>query len=379
MWFLKCFLKNLKETLFDKDIIIVLLLGPIVLTLLFGGIYVNDYLEDIPVVVLDMDNSSMSKMIIQQFDEHERFNVNYQVDSEQDLKELIDLRKVHLGVVIPKDFSRDVTTLKTSEVLILVDGSNMIIGNNAYAQAADIIQTIAAGGQIKLIEAKGIVPAQSKQMAMPFMFADRILYDPKMTYINYLLLGYIAVFLQQVTLSGVGISIIKHGEMIAEEKTTRKIFCKILASGFYSVLSVFISIWIASNIFKVQIRGDLSIILLMSVIFVFAISAPAIILASIVKDKIKFTQISYMLSIPTFISAGFLWTIDQLPQPLVVGAKALWPLIYFARTFSEVLFKDLPFSIAKENIIQMSIYTLIWLPIAIFIFRRRFRVKQEAE
>jgi hypothetical protein len=47
---------------------------------------------------------------------------------------------------------------KSSQVMILVDGSNLVVGNNAYAAAAAIVQTVAAGTQIKLLQAKGIVP-----------------------------------------------------------------------------------------------------------------------------------------------------------------------------------------------------------------------------
>lgn len=374
--FLKYLLKDLKETLMDIDIIILLLIGPIFLTLLFGGVYVNDYLEDIPIAVIDYDNSSTSRMIVQSFDENQRFNIVKYPKTRKELEGLLNSNDIHMGLVIPNDFSEDITNIKAPEAVILVDGSNMVIGNNAYAHATNIIQTIASGTQIKILETKGNLSDRAMSLAMPFKFTDRLLYDPKMTYINYLLLGFIAVFLQQVTLSGVGISVIKKGEKLAEKNTLKGLFSKVFACGFFSVLSTFISIFIANNIFNIPIRGSLSVALLMSILFVLAISAPAIIIASILKDKVKYAQIAYMLSLPTFAGCGYIWTVDQLPKPLVIVTKLLWPLIYFARDFVEVLFKNLAFEAVKDNLIQMGFYTIVWMIVAIIIFKKRFKVKK---
>ncbi|MCT4604896.1 MAG: ABC transporter permease [Marinisporobacter sp.] len=371
--FLKMIFKELKNTIFDRDVILLISLGSIFLTLLFGGVYINSYIEDIPVAILDEDNSSLSRMIVQQFGDDDRFDLTYHINTREELKDLIDSRRVHMGVYIPPNFSKDVMTLESSDVLILVDGTNMVVGNNAYAQAVSIIQTIAAGTQIKLIEAKGIVPSLSYNVAMPFQFTDRMLYDPKMTYMNYLIVGFIGIFLQQVMFSGVGISVVKGGEYFAGKNTIKKLVPKVIALAILALSSMCIAIHIAQRVFNVPIRGSIGIGLLFAFVFILAITCPAIILASIVKDKLKFAQISYMLSLPTFAASGYLWTIDQLPAPMVAVYKCLWPLIYFVRPFDEVMVKGLRFEMIKGNIYGLLLYTLIWMPIAIFILKKRYK------
>ncbi len=368
------FIKELKEIILDKNRLVILALGPIFLTLLFGGVYINSYIENIPIAVLDEDDSSYSRMIIQQFNENERFDLRYEVNNRQELEKLLNDKSVYMGIYIPINFSQDITELKSTEVLILVDGTNMIIGNNAYAGAANIIQTIAAGTQIKILEAKGISPNISYNLSMPFQFNERTLYDPKMTYMNYLLMGFIAVFLQQIILSGFGMGLVQNGEEISQKGILKKIIIKLLSTAIFAIASISISIYMASNLFNIQIRGSMMLALLMMIVFIFAISCPTILIAAFVKDKLKFTQIAFMLSLPTFATCGYVWTIDQLPQALVNGLKIFWPLIYFARPFDEVLIKGIGYDIVKENIIGMGIYTLIWMPIAIYIFKKRYRV-----
>jgi len=377
--FPKMILKDIRNVLFDKDIIVILLLGPIFLTLLFGGVYLNSYIEDIPIAALDEDGSSMSRMIIQQFNEDDRFKLKYNVKTRKELEAIIDSEKAHMGIYIPPNFSQNIIELKSPEVVILVNGSNMVVGNNAYAQAANIIQTISAGTQIKLIESRGIVPAIAENIGMPFRFNDRVLYDPKMTYMNYLIVGFIAVFLQQVMLSGIGIGLIKNGEDIARGDIFKKIMAKIIATSFWGLSSTFISIYIASRLFDIQIRGNMEIALIMAITFIFAISCPAIILAAIVKDKLKFTQVAFMLSLPTFATCGYVWTIDQMPEAMVKVIKAFWPLIYFSRPFDEIIIKGLKFNDIKQNIIQMLIYTIAWMPIGIYFFKKRYNKPEKAE
>ncbi|MDI3480656.1 MAG: type transport system permease protein [Tepidanaerobacteraceae bacterium] len=346
--------------------------GPILLTLLFGGVYVHNYLEDIPMAVLDEDNSSMSRAIIQYFDENERFYIKYYCTSEEELKKIIDSRKVYMGLYIPRDFSKDINELKSSSVLILVDGTNMVIGNNAYASAANIVQTLAAGAQIKLLEAKGMLPRQAENMAMVFRFNDRILYDPRLTYMNYLILGFVAVFLQQVMVSSLGVSVIDNGEYLADEFTLPKLIIKIVTFALFCVPSIFISTGIAHTIFRVPLRGNLLTALLMCTVFVFAISCPSVVLAAAVRDKLKLYQLSFMLSLPTFVSSGYVWPMDQMPPALPVVIKALWPLAFFHKPFADVIFKGVPFEAVSKNIAGMLLYTFCWMPVAVLLLKKRF-------
>lgn len=379
MPFHKILAKDIRDTLFDRDVIILLLIGPIFLTLLFGGVYLSDYLKDIPVAVLDEDNSSMSRMIVQQFDDSERFDLSYRAENRQMLRELLDSRKVHMGIYIPPNFFKKITNLESSEVLILANGTNIVVANNAYAQAANIIQTIGVGAQIKLLEGKGVVPSISQEVAMPFKFTDRTLYDPKLTYMNYLILGFVAVFFQQIMLSGIGISISKRLEEIARDNTVKRILSKILTAAFYGLPSTFFSVYITVQVFKVPIRGSLLLSLFLAILFAFAISGPAIIIAVLVKNKLKFVQIAFMLSLPTFASCGYLWTTDQLPKAMVIGIKLVWPLIYFARLFDEILIKGLTFNAVKVDMMQLGLYTLVWLPMAIVLFKKQINSKQEVK
>ncbi|MCX7711913.1 MAG: ABC transporter permease [Clostridia bacterium] len=373
MAFLKSLLKEIRDNINDFTIMILLVAGPIALTVIFGGAYFNTYVEDMPIAILDNDNSSMSRMMVQQFEESDRFVIQYRVDSEAQLKELLDSGKIIMGLCIPQNFSNDVKTLKSSEVLVIVNGTNIVTGNNSFAQASTIIQTIAAGVQIKTVEAKGIPAQVAKDMVMSFKFDDRMLYDPRNKYLNYLIFGYIAVFLQQVMLSGLGFSILRDAKEVAAKNTLGKVGLKFLACAVFALTSTFAAIEIAVKFFGVPLKGSILAALLLASIFSISIVGPVLIIAALTGEKLKYAQISFMLSLPAFITCGYVWPLDQMPSSLVLAVKLLWPLASFARSFDELLIKGFPMSSLKGDMLSMMIYTIFWLPIAIFIFKKKFK------
>ena len=376
MTFIKTLRKELKAVLRAKDVIIMLAIGPIALTIMIGGTYLHTYVEDIPVAIVDEDHSSLSRMIAEQFDENQRFTVQTYVDSAEELKELVETNKVSVGVYIPAHFSDDVIKGTSSQVLVIVDGTNMVTGNSSYAAATSIIQTIAAGAEIKRISARGVIGQDAMNMANPFMFNDRMLYNPNLAYINYLLFGYIALFLQSVVFSAVGIRMIAEGKQIAAHFMIKETLIKILSCAFYAIISVSLAILVANIIFHVRIRGSIFLSLLFCTEYALAISAPAIIVAAIVKDKLKHVQLSYMLSLPTFICCGYIWPLAQMPKIMVVLIKCFWPLVYFAKPFDELLFKG---TLPTESMLNLAIYIAVWLPISMLFFKFRYRTKRRVE
>lgn len=372
MFLIKDIIEELKSIITDRDVIILLIGAPVFLTLLFAGVYSHTYIEDIPVAVLDDDNSSISRSIVYEFDNHERFYVKHYAESTQELKHLIDSREVQMGIYIPYDFSKDLNSLKPTEVMVMVDGTNIVTGNNSYAAAASIIQTIAAGTQVKLLQAKGVVPQQAFNMAMVFHFTDRMLYDPKLTYMNYLILGFVAVFLQQVMLSSVGISVIKKGCDMVKGNMVYRLSIRVLCCGLLALASTFTALGILYRFFNVPFRGSMPAALLMCILFSVAVSWPAVIIASLTKEKIKFAQVAFMLSMPTLISCGYVWPQEQMPQLLVLLIKGLWPLINFARPFDEIIIKGLSLVDVRDNIIQLICYSIFWAPVAMLVMRKKF-------
>ncbi|PHV69949.1 hypothetical protein CS063_13285 [Sporanaerobium hydrogeniformans] len=370
-------LKSMREEIefiFKKvSLMILFFIGMPVLTLWFAGAYAHEYVNDIPIAVLDEDNSSLSRQIAKYFDDNERFKIEYYASNREELERLIHLKKANMGVYLPPHLSEKVLRGEGSQVLILTDGANVVIGNNAYAGAAEIIQTVAAGTEIKMIEAKGSLPNKTAtSMTLPFTFTDRMLYDSKLTYMNYLIYGFMTVFFQQLMLSGLATLIFRNPKQTAGDHPFTRLMAKVIVAAALLMLTGSLAIYMINRKYGVIFAGDIKLALLMSSLFAVAISAVAILLCALTKDKIKFSQVSYMLSLPTFLACGYVWPVEQMPSLLVKIVKLIWPLIYFSRPFDEIMVKGLAFEAIRQNAISLVLYSIVFMPLTLWVFKKRF-------
>lgn len=375
--FFKQVLAEFDYTSKKLGLMILFFVGMPVLVMWFTGVYDREYVDDVPIAVLDQDNSSLSRELVQYFNQDERFRVTYEVTTQAELQKLIDKGKVYMGVYIPPHLNEDIKSGKQTKVLILTDGTNMIISNNVYAGAASIIQTVSAGASIQVIEGKdAVIEDTAEHIALSFKFEERMLYDSKMTYMNYLIYGIIAVIFQQLMLSGMATLLARNPEEVARGNTAMQIGAKMTVSALLLIVTGSLAIFLVHTRFPLIYRGHVGIALLLTILFAIAISAPGIWLFSITKKKTRFTQIAYMLSLPTFLTCGYVWPADQMPAFLHYGAKILWPLMNYARAFDEVMIKGLPLSAVASNILELIIYSIIFLPLAVWCFKKQFNHRE---
>ena len=376
MTYLKSLGQEISVSTKKLGILILLFIGFPFLSMWFAGAYYCEYVDDVAIAVLDEDNSSLSRQIIQYFDDNERFTVAYHVSDRKTLQTLIDERKVYMGLYIPAHLSENIKAGTQSQVLILTDGSNVVIGNNVYAGAASIVQSVSAGASIQILEGKGeMLEEMANNTALTFGFEERMLYDSKMTYMNYLIYGVMTVLLQQLMLSSMATMLSRNAEEVAKEHTFPQIAAKITLSGGILIASASFSVFLIHKKFNLIYNGDIFVALLMSILFAIAISVPGILLFSVTKKKTRFTQVAYMLSLPTFLTCGYVWPVDQMPVLLKSIVRVIWPLMNYSRVFDEVMIKGLPLNVVKDNLFGLLIYIVVGMPIAIYVFKKSFNSK----
>lgn len=378
MIYLETFKIQFKSIFKNYGLMILMFIGPIFLIYFMGGVYYNDYVNDIPIAILDEDNTALSRMMKEYFVTDERFQVTEYPTSREELEALIDLGEVHAGLWIPSGMQKGATTFKSSEVLFIVDGTNLVVANNAYAQATMIIQTISAGVEMKLIEGKGLTPQISGQIARVYNIGERVMFDPKLKYMNYLIISFLAVFLQQLYLSSIGSMLIRDHKRLANGHVIQKVLATSASIVVGFIPATLICMVTLVKLYDVPIRGNLWAVVLMTLIFLTALTGPALILASITKDRVTYSQFSLMLSLPTFVASGAVWPVEQMPKVLEIIVRLTWPLINYGKLAQEILIKDRDFMTVLPNLAQIVIYGLVYITIGIICYKKAFTNKNVA-
>ncbi|RYD07134.1 hypothetical protein N752_00700 [Desulforamulus aquiferis] len=102
---------------------------------------------------------------------------------------MLDHREVMAAVVLPPDLDSQIKKGKGSQVLVVVNGSNMLYSNSVMSAANEIISTLSAGISIKSLEGQGLLPEKASSTALPLSYRLRVWYNPTFNYTNFLLVA----------------------------------------------------------------------------------------------------------------------------------------------------------------------------------------------
>ncbi|BEP30291.1 ABC transporter permease [Helicovermis profundi] len=351
--------------------IVFLILGPLFFTLFFGLVYSNDYLNDVSMAVLDLDNSNLSRNVVREFDNNDRYDVLYYVKNMDELKNLVDSKKVYTGLFIPPNFEKNINNKKGEALGLLVDGTNIAIGNNAMATGTKIISSINKDITVKFLEDDKKVPEKlANNYANIFNITTRVLWDPKLSYKYYVMPGIILVLIQQLFLSVFTLNYIKN-----KENVFAKAFVHIIVSG----LAFFISLNLLIKVLHINVLGNIYTATFMSMIYLMCLTGVAMVIGNIAKTRLVATQFCMMMSIPSFFTAGYVWPLFKMPHFIVIILKGVWPLIYMVSPLRDFIIKGV-FPVGFTlNLAELFVFGIVWFGIGTLLSKRIARDKVQEE
>ena len=342
--------------------VFVLAVIPIVFTMLFSMVYSLTYVEKIPLAVLDMDKSSLSRTIINGFEDSPGFEISMYAGSEAEMREAFLGGEVKAGIVLPENLEADIRGKRSPRVLVLIDGSNIYIGNNVYAYAANILGTLNAGIQLNILEAGGMTPFDAGQNVRILTLSERMLYVPQMGNFVFAFAGFLGVFIQQTFMSVLS-------PVILREK---KVFEIVKDWAFFGLLTVaaLVSCLIAANLLGgYPLRGSIFLALLFHAVFILDITAITIFITAFFKDTCHCIQFVMLLSIPTFMTSGYIWPEFVMPGAFAALIKIVWPLHYFVLPLRDIMLKGAGFAETAHYMAGGLTYAAFWFPVALLFLR----------
>lgn len=369
---------------------------PIVFTFLFCFVFSKVFVEQIPFGVLDLDNSSTSRTIVRQFEDHPGFKVVYHAQAYDELNEKIKAEKIGAAIIIPKNFGKDVQEMNAPKTILLVDETNIVVGNNALSYGSAILNTLNAKIQLNVLEGNNMMPYVAQQSVNSLSFTERILYDPQLNYGKYLIYGLIAVLIQQAYLAVLTPILITEKSNIVKMKVRSKagikkicFFClRIFLCIICAYIAAFSSLYCAGKYFDMPLRGTLLNYFRLITVFIIDLTAVGFIFSFIFNKIGDFNRLSMCLSVPTFLTAGYSWPEYMMPTGFSHIVKIIWPIIYVADPLRVISLKGSGINVIGPYINGGIHYALFWLPVGIllyiikivvfkYVYRKIFKPQQE--
>jgi ABC-2 type transport system permease protein len=324
--------KELTQMLRDRGTVFFALLVPIFELILFGVIDMNA--KHIPTAVFDQSRSQESRELIDQLEATSFLRIVDSASSRDGMQSEIVAGHAQVGIEIPPDYARDLVAGRTANVLVLIDGSDSSVANQALA---------AANGVLLQAAIKRIMPADRK--TLPIEAHPLMMFNPDMRSANLLIPGLIAILL---TFSGTILSafaIVKERErgtleqlMVTPVSPLAVVLGKIIPYMGLAYIELAIVLVLMRVVFRVPIHGSLTLLMILASIYLLALLSFGLLISSRAKTQMEAMQQAMGIMLPSILLSGYVFPTSSLPVPLQWFSRLL-PATHFIRISRAIIIR----------------------------------------
>src|SRR5258707_1269587 len=353
--------KEFIQTLRDRATLVILLTIPLVQLLLYATAIHTD-VQHIPMVVADQSVSTESRTYLNTLVDSKYFDIVDTVSSRDAVMNAIDAGKASLGIVIPPDFASQLK-LHQAEVLMLIDGSDSFTTNSAYSTANAISQSYA----ISLIN----------QPISPVNAQVRILYNPDLKDLWFLIPGLIASLLQTHTLALTALAVVREREvgtiealLVTPIRPIELMLGKTLPNLIIAFVNMSSILIIGSLLFGVPFQGNLPLYIALCLVFAASGLALGLAISAGSQSQAQAQQLTQVFAFSGLFLSGFLFPQYALPIVLRI-ISYISPLTYFIAISRGIYTKAVGLDSIWGNVIAMSVVLVVIIFVAARLFRER--------
>ncbi|AKF95113.1 ABC transporter permease [Brevibacillus laterosporus] len=366
----------------NKTIRNIVFLVPCVYMLMFGYLYQEKRVMEIPTVVADLDQTELTRELIRAIDNDQTFSVTNVVTTEEELQHLMTYEEAQVGFIIPKGLTVNAKLGKPTEILNLIDGSNMMISNTSVRAASSLVKTISGGVTLKKLEAKGEWGSAATNFATGIDYRYRILHNPAFNYLAFMIFGLAGTVLQQVAFLSVSLSVTRQKEEGTWMDTLNgNGFVKIALSKIttHMILAMFnflLTYVLIFKFFAVTYYGSLSLLFLSGFIFNLAVVSIGFAISFFSSNMLQATQTAMLIAVPSFMLSGWTWPITSMPTAIAIIAKSL-PLTYFLHSVREIISKGHGWEfVSTDNLILLfMIVVALFVAFVTYMYQKKYTRK----
>ena len=362
--------RELKFIFTTRSRIILLFIVPLVVYFFVTYIYSTQIIRDVPVAVLDQDNTELTRTLTRFIDASASMKVVYRATSTDELNDLILNGDIEAAFIFPSKLTADIKRGGDSKVNILISSRNIVYGNLLYKAASEVVITVSSGIMLKKFGADGMPIAQSMNLVMPFRMHKKALYNPNYNYMQYLAPGLLTVLFQMILMfAGTSAINLEFNEKssnkgilellkMAKNKVLNIIFGKALA---YVIVAIFPALLILLIVFPAMgiiVYGNIFVVFGYLLFFALVSVSLGLMLSSIFLENIMALDIAFFYNSPAFVFSGFTFPAWALPIYDQFYAQLI-PYTQFIIGFSKLYQMNTPLSYILPHLYILSIFLFV--------------------
>lgn len=323
------------------------LILPFITWIFLACVFKNGDIKDIPMVVVDNDNSQISRKIIRDLESTEYLKIAL-VTSDKDIADnLLKEGYSFFSVIIDKDFSSNVKKGKGGSVNVIINGAYLIYAKIGYKAIASVLVTNSTNYQIKKLIDNGFSENEAEIRALPLTTDIYTSGNPFFNYTIYLIPGMLISILQmsssfstlwlfrQDREHSAGRAIPAKGYKIAF------VTGKVIPIFIINIIAVLALYTVVFPLAGIPVNGSYMKILGLTVVLSVVSMGMGALLSVLLPNLVTGSQLLLAINAPSFVFSGYTFPRWAMPSGIEKFADLI-PVTHFLDAFFPMFLFDHP-------------------------------------
>jgi ABC-2 type transport system permease protein len=364
LWYLMW--KELLELRQDPRLFGVIFIAPIV-QLTFLGYAATTDVKNVPIVVVDQDQTPQSRELISRFDGSPYFTIVGSLNTVAEIEGWFEGNRAWMGLVIPGDYHERVGSNRQAAVQVIADGTDSNSTNVAMGYAVNLVN----GYNEELVRERLTAAGQD----VPPRAIDariRVWFNPQLESRDFMIPGIVALLLLVITTNLSSMAVVREKELGTLEQLNvtpvtrwQLILGKLLPYGVIGILDVILVTTVAVTWFEIPLLGSPLLLFATSCIYLLTTLGLGLFISTIsnTQQQAMMTATFFFLT-PMLYLSGFIFPIENMPaaiQPITY----LIPLRYFIIIVRGIFLKGVGVAVLWPQILALLAWGLIIVGLAV--------------
>ncbi len=364
--------KEFIQILRDPRTLVITFAIPVVQLFLLGYA-ANTDVRNVPLAVFDQSHSAAGRRLLDAYRAADYFKLTYVVDSEDELRALIDTGDARAGLIIPSTYGQQISGGQPVQIAFVLDGSDPTVAATALSAATLIGESHSINLLVERLNQRGLPDVFQSQVNV----RTQVWYNPDLESAYFMVPALIGMILQMQATMLTSIAIVRERErgtieqlivtpLRAWELVVGKLIPYIIIA-FFNTLEVLVigTLW-----FDVPVRGSLSLLLALSGLFLVPSLGIGLVISTGAKTQHEAMMLSFFTMMPSIFLSGFLYPLAAMPKVLQWISTVI-PLRYYLIIVRSLVLKGVGIEAVLDETLALAVFGVITMSVAALRLRKR--------
>jgi len=369
------FFKELIQLKRDRMTFGMIVMIPLIQLLLFGYA-INTNIRHIPVGVVDMSQTGISRLLIQTVQATQVVDVQHYFQNEEQAQAAIARADIRAVLFIPQDISQRLA--RHPSVGLGTPASTDEETARPIAQWIDDGSDTIVAGAIKGLKGMPLVELLNKpaNRSVP-TFEITLLFNPEQRTVVNIVPGLVGIILTMTMIMFTSAAIVRERErgnmemlITTPVRPIELMLGKIIPYIFIGSIQVSIILGLGYTLFNVPVNGGLWDLAGATFLFITASLTLGLVISTIAKNQLQSMQMTVFILMPSILLSGFMFPYEGMPEAAQYIAEAL-PATHFMRMIRGIVAREVDLFAMSYDVYWLALFTLAGLVVASLRFMKR--------